>query len=215
MATLARHYPQAGLWRFTQQDFVFVGFATFHAILLLAKPIAPFIAVALWWNANTIAHNFIHKPFFLRPWMNRLFAAALSLLMGIPQTLWRDRHLAHHADREPRLRLSWQLAWEATLVLCLWSALLLKQPHFFAFAYLPGYLAGLALCWAQGYWEHAAGETDQSLRVGVQPPVFQRWLPRRASRRSVAALDGAAVLRWIRCSNGASVACAPSLPRLS
>ncbi len=29
-----------------------------------AVPSVPLVAVALWWNANTIAHNFIHTPFF-------------------------------------------------------------------------------------------------------------------------------------------------------
>ena len=90
--------------------------------------------------------------------MNRLFSAALSILNGIPQTLWRDRHLAHHAGVQWRLRLSRQLGMETALVLSLWATLAYLQPRFFLMAYLPGYLAGLALCAAQGYWEHALGE---------------------------------------------------------
>ncbi len=89
--------------------------------------------------------------------MNRLFSAALSVLLGIPQTLWRDRHLAHHAGVAWRLRVSRRLAIETALVFCLWSALAARYPRFFLLAYLPGYLVGLGLCAMQGHWEHAAG----------------------------------------------------------
>ena len=52
-------------------------------------------ALVVWWTSNTIAHLFIHRPFFRRRSANRLFALGMSLALGIPQTLWRDRHLAH------------------------------------------------------------------------------------------------------------------------
>jgi len=120
-------------------------------------PLAPVIALGVWWNSNTIAHNFIHRPFFRSAGMNRLFSAAQSILLGIPQTLWRDRHLAHHAGVVWRLRISRRLAIEAALVLCLWFDLAAQHPRFFLQVYLPGYLAGLALCAMQGYWEHAVG----------------------------------------------------------
>ena len=55
------------------------------------------IAIGVWWNSNTIAHNFIHRPFFRSRRFNALFSAYLSVLLGIPQVLWRDRHLAHFA----------------------------------------------------------------------------------------------------------------------
>ena len=48
------------------------------------------------WNANTIAHNFIHRPFFRARALNTAFSCYLSLLLGFPQSLWRARHLAHH-----------------------------------------------------------------------------------------------------------------------
>src|SRR5207249_8014738 len=89
--------------------------------------------------------------------MNRVFSAALSVLLGIPQTLWRDRHLAHHAGVASRLRVSRQLGVETALILSLWATLTLLQPRFFLLAYLPGYLTGLGLCAMQGYWEHATG----------------------------------------------------------
>jgi Fatty acid desaturase len=120
-------------------------------------PMMPVIAVGIWWNSNTIAHIFIHRPFFRSAAMNRLFSAAQSLLLGIPQTLWRDRHLAHHAGRAWRLRMSRRLAIETTLVIGLWVILAAQHPRFFWLTYVPGYLAGLGLCALQGHWEHAEG----------------------------------------------------------
>jgi hypothetical protein len=157
MASVAWDYPRAGIWRFSRRDAILVALAALHAAALVAWPVAPLIAAGVWWNSNTIAHNFIHRPFFQSPGMNRLFSDALSVLLGIPQTLWRGRHLAHHAGVEWRLRVSRQLGIETALVLCLWAALITLRPRFFLLAYLPGYVAGLALCAMQGHWEHAAG----------------------------------------------------------
>ena len=148
---------KGGVWRFSHRDSLFVMAAVAHAVILMRWPAPPLIALGLWWNANTIAHNFIHRPFFRAAVVNRFFSAALSVLLGIPQTLWRDRHLAHHAGVEWRLRISRQLVIETALVLCLWTALAVRQPRFFLLMYLPGYLGGLALCALQGHWEHAAG----------------------------------------------------------
>ncbi len=158
MTTVAVHYPRTGIWRFSASDSRLVALAILHAAILALWPVAPLIALGVWWNSNTIAHNFIHRPFFRSAGMNRLFSAALSVLLGIPQTLWRDRHLAHHAGREWRLHVSPRLLGETALVVCLWTTLAALQPRFFLLAYLPGYLAGLALCALQGYWEHRAGQ---------------------------------------------------------
>ncbi len=53
-----------GLARFGGWDGLFVLLAGIQGILLLEFPSAPVIAAGLWWNANTISHNFIHRPFF-------------------------------------------------------------------------------------------------------------------------------------------------------
>jgi len=157
MASIAWEYTRTGIWRFSRRDAILVFLAGLHGLALAAWPTAPLIAVGVWWNANTIAHNFIHRPFFRSIALNRIFSGALSILLGIPQTLWRDRHLAHHAGTSWRLRVSRQLSVEAALVLSLWAGLALWSPRFFLLAYLPGYLAGLGLCAMQSYWEHAAG----------------------------------------------------------
>src|SRR5262252_7288234 len=101
-------------------DMVMVALAFVHAGVLLKWPAMPVIALGLWWNSNTISHNFIHRPFFEKRAANIGFAVFLTVLLGIPQSLWRDRHLAHHAGRRPSLRLSRQLQFEIFAVVLLW-----------------------------------------------------------------------------------------------
>ncbi len=158
MASVAWDYAKTGIWRFSRRDAILVALAGLHGVVLAAWPVAPLIAAGVWWNANTIAHNFIHRPFFRSKELNRAFSAALSVLLGIPQTLWRDRHLAHHAGVSWSLRVSRHLAVETALVVSLWSLLAARHPRFFLLTYLPGYLAGLGLCAMQGYCEHAVGQ---------------------------------------------------------
>jgi len=135
-------------------DGLMIALAITHAAVVAAAPTVPVIAVGVWWNSNTIAHGFIHRPFRRRP-ANWLFGAYLTLLLGIPQSLWRKRHLAHHAGRAWRLRLSAELAIQSALVLALWAVLAARAPAFFFFVYLPGYVVGLVLCALHGHYEHA------------------------------------------------------------
>ena len=141
-------------------DAVMVLLTAAQAAALLVAPSGPLIALGLWWNANTVAHNFIHRPFFGTRPANRAFAASLSVLLGFPLALWRDRHLAHHAGLRPRLRASNDLMLQAALVLLLWTTMAARAPGFFLVVYVPGYLTGLALCALHGYYEHARGTTS-------------------------------------------------------
>ncbi|MGH9887944.1 MAG: fatty acid desaturase, partial [bacterium] len=100
-----------------------VGLAASHGLVLLAVPWAPVIAVGVWWSSNTVAHHSIHRPLFRTRGANRLFSLYLSLLLGIPQSLWKQRHLAHHAETHWRLRLHPQLLVESAAVLGLWTLL--------------------------------------------------------------------------------------------
>jgi hypothetical protein len=142
------------------RDALPVGLAILQGAVLLAAPSAWVVALGLWWNSNTVAHWFLHRPFFRPRTLNSLFALYLSVLLGIPQSVWRERHLAHHAGRPARPRYSHQVAAEISLILALWGWLLATRPTFFLTAYAPGYLAGLALCWLHGYYEHARGTTS-------------------------------------------------------
>ena len=143
----------------------FVALSIAHAAVLVLVPHPAVIGVGLWWNANTISHNFIHRPFFAAPSLNRLYAFFLSLVLGVPQTLWRDRHLLHHADdpRPARLRAASQI--ELAGIGAMWTAFAIAAPGWFVWAYLPGWVLGLGLCYLQGHYEHAHGTTSHYGRI--------------------------------------------------
>src|SRR5262249_36946195 len=82
------------------------------------------------------------------------------VLLGVPQSVWRGRHLAHHAGTTWRFRLRGRVVVELLLVLSLWTGLLVWAPWFFLTAYVPGYLLGLGLCSLHGYYEHRDGTTS-------------------------------------------------------
>ncbi len=143
--------------RHSRRDGLLIALAAGHGALLLTVPSAPLIALGLWWTANTAAHNFIHLPFFRARRANTVFSAYLSLLLGLPQTLWRDRHLAHHAGKPWRWRWSQRLLLETLLVVALWLAMAAQGTHFFFGTWVAGWLGGLLLCTLQGYYEHVRG----------------------------------------------------------
>jgi hypothetical protein len=151
--------------RHSAWDSLLILLAATHGCALILRPSLLLMALGLWWNSNTIAHNFLHLPFFKSRLLNRCFSAYLSVLLGIPQRLWRDRHLAHHAETQWRLRLSSQLIVESALVGLLWSSLLWREPGFFWRIYWPGWLLGLGLCQLQGHYEHARGTTSHYSRL--------------------------------------------------
>jgi len=199
-----------GVLRHSPWDALFVALAVVHGIILLAFPSIPLIALGLWWNANTISHNFIHLPFFRARSLNTMFSAFESLVLGIPQRLWRDRHLAHHADKPSDWRWSRQLALESLLVLVLWSLMLTLAPGCFVTGYLPGWLIGLGLCRLQGHFEHEHGTTshygrlynllffNDGYHVEHHARPAEHWT--RLSRRKLTDLRTSrwpAVLRWL------------------
>ena len=161
------------LLRYSDRDAVLIALSLVYALLLVAAPSAVLIAVGLWWTANTVAHNFIHTPFFRSRVLNRGYALFLSVLMGVPQSLWRARHLRHHRqqqiddhpERAERASAAAPPLWtravvlEASLVLASWIVLAAIDLRFLLLVYAPGYLAGLALCSLQGHFEHAGGAT--------------------------------------------------------
>lgn len=155
-----RALPLRNAW-----DLPLIALALIQGIALLLWPSPLLIALGMWWGANTIAHNFIHRPFFASRWLNRIFSFYLTLVLGVPQTLWRERHLAHHADREWKLRITLQLAMETFGLLALWSLLASSFPQLFLTACLPGCFLGLCLCWLQGHFEHARGTTSHYGRL--------------------------------------------------
>src|SRR5262245_16634060 len=69
-----------------------------------ASAAAALLGFAMVWGSNTVSHNHLHNPLFRRAWQNRAFSVYLSVLLGVPQTIWRARHLHHHAGEPPRRR---------------------------------------------------------------------------------------------------------------
>ena len=153
------------VFRYSRSDSLFVALSLGHAALLLAAPSIALIAIGMWWNANTIAHNFIHRPFFRQRLLNRLYSGYLTLLLGVPQSVWRDRHLAHHAGVTNRIRPRRDVVIETAVVAGLWIAIAVASPGFFLTVYLPGMAIGLALCQLQGFFEHAGGTTSHYGRI--------------------------------------------------
>jgi hypothetical protein len=155
----------AGILRSSPWDAVLIALACVYAGVLVLAPSIPLVAIGIWWSSNTIAHIAIHAPLFASPVLNRSFSLFLTLLLGIPQTLWRERHLAHHAGRDWRFLLTTPVGVEMALVGVLWAILAAAHPRFFLSVYVPGYLAGLGLCALQGHYEHARGTTSYYGRI--------------------------------------------------
>jgi hypothetical protein len=187
-----------------------VALALLHGAVLVTAPVLPVIAVGLWWNSNTIAHLFIHTPFFRSRRLNALFALYQSVLLGVPQSIWRGRHLAHHAGRVWRPQLTAALVVEVAAVLGLWAALLALRPGFFLAVYAPGWLLGMALCWLHGHFEHHRGTVSHHGRLynllffndgyhvehHKRPGLHWTLLPGRA-RPDATISRWPAVLRWL------------------
>jgi hypothetical protein len=144
--------------------------------------------------------------------------------MGVPQSLWRARHLRHHRDlqlqerpdRVAQSRSRRAAVWtadalgESGLVLTLWVALAAIDPGFFLRVYAPGYLTGLGLCWLQGHFEHARGTISHygwlynwcffndgyHAEHHLRPGAHWTRLP-SAPRASAGASRWPPVLRWL------------------
>jgi hypothetical protein len=189
-----------------------IALALAHGCLLLLWPSIPLVAIGLWWNANTVSHNFIHRPFFHSRAMNRAFSCYLSLLLGLPQSLWRARHLAHHGARNTRALRREPL--DIGSVIALWGAMMAFAPRFTLTLYLPGYLLGLGLCLLHGRYEHARGTVSHYGRLynllffndgyhvehHAQPGAHWRELPKRIEIEAGSSRYPA-VLRWLECVN--------------
>ena len=118
------------------------------------------VALGIVWTSNTVAHIHLHTPLFTRRRWNAALSLWLSAVLHLPQTLWKHRHLAHHAETAPKkLRLSAALAREVAAALLCAALFAWLSPRYFFFAHLPGFFVGLALCQVSGVFEHrAAGE---------------------------------------------------------
>jgi hypothetical protein len=135
---------------------------------------ALFVALGVHWGSNTIAHIHLHTPLFHSPAANRCLSLYLTLLLRIPQTYWRTRHLAHHAAQDQpvgqhRGRLDLWTAVESALIAGLAIATWLAAPRLLAVLAM-GQLMGFGLCFLQGHYEH------QGIPMGVDyyGPLYNR-----------------------------------------
>jgi hypothetical protein len=205
----ARLLPQATWARW---DGLLVALAFVHGGLLLAWPSIPLIALGLWWNANTVSHRFIHRPFFTTNWLNSAFSCYLSVVLGFPQSLWRARHLSHHGGRH----LDEKRPATLDFAFCggLWTAMAIFAPIHTLTVYLPGFLIGLGLCYLQGHYEHARGTVSHygwlynllffndgyHIEHHERPGTHWRELSHERACGSQPS-RWPAVLRWLECVN--------------
>lgn len=205
----------SSILRHSNWDALLIGLSLAHPAALLLAPSIPVIAIGVWWNSNTISHNFVHLPFFRSAAGNRLYSLYLSLLLGIPQTLWRDRHMAHHRGQPFQLRWNPELLIQTGLILALWALMLFLSPLLFWTTYIPGYAIGLILCYLHGYFEHAGGTVTSHYGTAYNLSFFndgyhvehhsrpgEHWshLPHLAPNTSSSS-RWPAVLRWIETVN--------------
>lgn len=208
--------PVPGRTRLTAWDALPLALALAHGALLLTWPSIPVVAVGLWWNSNTISHHFIHRPFFRSRTLNACFSCYLSLVLGLPQSFWRARHLAHHLaieGRHNRKKLK-PAPVDFAVVLAFWVVLLLFFPGFLLTVYLPGFVLGLGLCYLQGHYEHARGIVSHygwwynflffndgyHVEHHARPAANWRDLPRHRASHSNPSRWPAA-LRWLELVN--------------
>jgi fatty acid desaturase len=59
-------------------------------------------SISLSWSINSIAHNFIHNPYFVSPVLNRAFSLLLSVTIGFSQVMYHYIHMRHHAGNMDR-----------------------------------------------------------------------------------------------------------------
>ena len=65
---------------------------------------AALYGLAIGWSLDSVAHNFIHNPFFVWRPLNRAVAYALTIVNGVPQTMYDYVHMRHHAGNSDRHR---------------------------------------------------------------------------------------------------------------
>jgi len=196
----------------SHRDGLLIALALAHGGLMVLCPSMLLIAIGLWWNANTISHNFIHRPFFRSRVGNSAFSLYLTLLLGFPQSLWRARHLGHHGVRDrSKLKLE---PLDVAGAVALWGVLIFSAPDFVFAVYLPGFLAGLGLCFVHGHYEHANGAIshysslynlllfNDGYHVEHHRHPGVHWRELRYERAlETSESRWPAVLRWLECAN--------------
>lgn len=104
-----------GLWAWSRWDcipvlaamahlaFVVWVVADFHARPWWANLLCGALyAIGISWNINSVAHNFLHTPYFRSKALNRAFSLLQSLTLSFSQTFYTWVHLRHHEGNSDR-----------------------------------------------------------------------------------------------------------------
>ncbi len=178
------------VFRASERDALVLGAALVHAALVAATlayaatgapgparcvALAVGLALAMNWGANTISHIHLHAPLFRDAAANRAFSLFLSVLLTVPQSWWKLRHLAHHAlpearDGARRRALRAHGTVELLVLLAAVTAFAVMAPLAFATVYAPATLLGFVLCANQGRQEHLRSAAG----VDVHASVYNR-----------------------------------------
>lgn len=119
--------------------------------------------VGICWCSNTVSHNHLHNPLFSSRRNNRAFDLWLTLVLGVPQAIWKARHVWHHAGepQQKRLPLARSARLQIMMVAAGWLVFLVAAPRLFLLTYVPGYILGMGLCRVQGDMEHALDDRPE------------------------------------------------------
>ncbi len=134
--------------------------------VLVVAPHPVTVALTTWWIGNTVAHHAVHRRLFVESRWEAAFSIVCSLLLGVPQELWRVSHRAHHAGIAVRWRtcrgglLAAQVAALVGLATLSWLGCMPLGP----LQYAAGLGLGLVLAFVHGHYEHRGGVTDVRAR---------------------------------------------------
>lgn len=178
------------VFRASARDALVLGAALGHAALLAATlafaatstpgataraVLAAMLALAMNWGSNTVSHIHLHGPLFRSRAANDAFSLFLSVLLAVPQSWWKLRHLAHHqlpeaTDPSTVRALRARSAVELSALLAAVTFLGATAPLVLATVYVPGMLLGFLLCANQGWQEHRRSAAG----VDVHAPLYNR-----------------------------------------
>jgi hypothetical protein len=172
------------LFRTSEWDALVLGASLLHAAititgLTLASAPGPgpvvkvsmilLLGLAMNWGSNTVSHIHLHAPLFRGVAANAAFSVYLSVLLAVPQSWWKLRHLDHHGADEAvppphRRSLTSRGALELGALLAFLTLFLTRAPLLFTSVYAPGMLLGFVLCAIQGRQEHARSAAGVDVR---------------------------------------------------
>ena len=172
-------------------DLMLVVLAGAHAALLLAAPTAPVIAIGLWWNANTISHYFIHRPFFRRRVANhavRRISQRAARLSARPLARPPSGASCRSRGANAPVARPGDAGFARRGVLVRPAG---RGAAVLSFG-LPSGMGRRPAVVRRARLLRARARDDESLRPALQPAPVQRRLSRGAPCASVSALDAAA-----------------------